>query len=207
EEVARLLDVECGLVARFEAAEAVPVGWWRARQARMRLTFPLDSEGALARVARSGRSARVDDYDLLADDAVGRIAREAAYRSSVAAPIRAGGRLWGAVLAATTRSEPIDAAAEGRLSAFAELLGLAIANALASQQAERQASIHRAVLETAHDAFVAIDAAGVIRDWNPQAEAVFGWSRAEALGRSLAELVIPLETRAAHRRGLERFLA
>jgi len=207
EEAARLLGVECGLVARFEAAEAVPVGWWGSRQARMRVIFPLDGDGALARVARGGRSARIGDYELLADDAVGRIAREAAYRSSVAAPVRVAGRLWGAVLAATTRPEPIDAAAEGRLSAFAELLGLAIANALASQQAERQASIHRAVLETAHDAFVAIDAAGTIRDWNPQAEAVFGWTRAEALGRSLAELVIPLEMRAAHRRGLERFLA
>ncbi|MDX6645057.1 MAG: hypothetical protein QOK40_784 [Miltoncostaeaceae bacterium] len=207
EEVARLLDVECGLVARFEAAEAVPVGWWGTQGTTVGLAFSLEGGGSLAQVARSGRAARVDDDGLLAGDAVPRLAGAGSYRGAVAAPVRVAGRIWGAVLAATTRSQPIAPGAEERLSGFAELLGLAIANALASQQAERQASIHRAVLETAHDAFVAIDAGGTIRDWNPQAEAVFGWTRAEALGRSLADLVIPPAARAAHRHGLARFLA
>ena len=44
-------------------------------------------------------------------------------------------------------------------------------------------------------------------DWNSQAEASFGWARGEALGRELAETIIPERLRAAHRRGLERFLA
>ena len=63
------------------------------------------------------------------------------------------------------------------------------------------------ILETAHDAFVAIDAGGLITDWNPQAEAMFGWSRGEALGRDLAETIIPAGQREAHRHGLQRFLA
>ena len=65
----------------------------------------------------------------------------------------------------------------------------------------------RQILETANDAFVAIDAAGLIIDWNPAAEAAFGWTRDEALGRELAETIIPERDREAHRRGLERFLA
>ena len=49
----------------------------------------------------------------------------------------------------------------------------------------------RQILTTAHDAFVAMDGEGVITDWNPQAEATFGWSREEALGRDLADTIIP----------------
>jgi PAS domain S-box-containing protein len=66
---------------------------------------------------------------------------------------------------------------------------------------------HRAVLERAHDAFVAMDQDGVISGWNAQAEAIFGWSRSEAMGRTVAETIIPSPHREAHGRGLERFLA
>ena len=65
----------------------------------------------------------------------------------------------------------------------------------------------RQIVETAHDAFVSIDARGVISAWNPQAEATFGWSREEALGRELAATIIPAVHREAHRHGIERFLA
>ncbi len=43
----------------------------------------------------------------------------------------------------------------------------------------------------AADAFVVLDPANKIIDWNPQAEALFGWTRAEALGRRLEELILP----------------
>jgi two-component system sensor histidine kinase/response regulator len=72
---------------------------------------------------------------------------------------------------------------------------------------ERSDHRTRQIVETAHDAFISIDARGTITGWNPQAEASFGWSRREALGRELAEMIIPERDRAAHRRGLERFLA
>ena len=52
-----------------------------------------------------------------------------------------------------------------------------------------------------------MDAEGVVTDWNPQAERTFGYSRAEAIGRVLAELIIPERLRAAHEEGLRRFLA
>ncbi|MEA2234391.1 MAG: hypothetical protein QOD83_4207 [Solirubrobacteraceae bacterium] len=78
-----------------------------------------------------------------------------------------------------------------------------------SAEAALAASEHqtRQILQTAHEAFVAIDARGVITDWNSEAEATFGWSREEALGRELAETIIPEDLRDAHRRGLRRFVA
>jgi PAS domain S-box-containing protein len=64
-----------------------------------------------------------------------------------------------------------------------------------------------AIVDAALDGVVTIDAAGTIREWNPQAESVFGWTRQEVLGRSLAETIIPEQYRAAHLAGLARFLA
>ena len=42
----------------------------------------------------------------------------------------------------------------------------------------------RSIIESAHDAFVAVDAAHLIVDWNPAAERLFGWTAAEAIGRA-----------------------
>ncbi len=66
---------------------------------------------------------------------------------------------------------------------------------------------NRLIVETAKDAFITIDTASRIRDWNPSAEATFGWTRAEAIGRMLQETIIPPKFRDAHSHGLERFLA
>jgi PAS domain S-box-containing protein len=63
------------------------------------------------------------------------------------------------------------------------------------------------IIETAGEAFVSIDVDGRIVEWNPQAEATFGWSRDEALGRALVETIIPPRHRAPHLQGMERFLA
>ncbi len=65
----------------------------------------------------------------------------------------------------------------------------------------------RRILETAGDAFVAIDQAGRITEWNRQAELTFGWSLDAVLGRPLEDVLIPPDLRAAHRRGLDHFLA
>ena len=65
----------------------------------------------------------------------------------------------------------------------------------------------RQVIETAHAAFIAMDSSGVITDWNSKAEEVFGWSRKDIVGRSLADTLIPPSLRPAHAAGLHRFLA
>jgi PAS domain S-box-containing protein len=64
-----------------------------------------------------------------------------------------------------------------------------------------------AVVETALDAVIGMDDQGRIVGWNSQAEAVFGWSAAEALGRPLATTIVPGAYRDAHQRGVARFLA
>lgn len=64
----------------------------------------------------------------------------------------------------------------------------------------------RRILDTAHEAFISMDGDGVIREWNSAAEETFGWPRAKAVGRPLAEVIIPPRFREAHQRGLEHFV-
>ncbi|HWX25716.1 MAG TPA: PAS domain S-box protein, partial [Vicinamibacteria bacterium] len=63
------------------------------------------------------------------------------------------------------------------------------------------------LIGAALDAVIGIDSQGRISSWSPQAESLFGWSRGEAIGQRLADLVIPARYREAHVRGLARFLA
>ncbi|HEX2055445.1 MAG TPA: PAS domain-containing protein, partial [Nitrospiraceae bacterium] len=54
---------------------------------------------------------------------------------------------------------------------------------------------NRVIVDTALDAVISMDAAGVITDWNAQAANMFGWAREEALGRRVSETVIPARDR------------
>ena len=51
-----------------------------------------------------------------------------------------------------------------------------------------------------------MDEDGCVTGWNGPAEAIFGWTRAEAVGRPMADLIIPPHLREAHWRGLRRYL-
>ena len=65
----------------------------------------------------------------------------------------------------------------------------------------------RAVIDSALDAVVTTDADSVITGWSAHAEAMFGWRADEALGRTLAETIIPPRYREPHRAGVQRYLA
>jgi len=64
----------------------------------------------------------------------------------------------------------------------------------------------RAIIDTALDAVVQMDAEGIIIGWSDQAEKIFGWTAEEAVGRMLQETIIPPQYRDAHIQGLKHFL-
>ena len=49
------------------------------------------------------------------------------------------------------------------------------------------------VLDTAPDAFITLDRDGVIMGWNAAAQRLFGWSAAEAIGKTMRALILPPE--------------
>ncbi len=96
----------------------------------------------------------------------------------------------------------------GLLLLASRAVGRQESRALAASEALRHGEERsRAIVDTALDAVILIDGVGLIVDWNPAAERIFGWRRDEVLGRSLADCIIPEELRAAHNRGLAHLKA
>ena len=63
-----------------------------------------------------------------------------------------------------------------------------------------------AVMEAALDAIVLMDHEGTITEFNPAAERTFGYSCAEAIGKPLAELLVPASLRDRHKEALRLYL-
>jgi PAS domain S-box-containing protein len=70
----------------------------------------------------------------------------------------------------------------------------------------RSERLNRLIVDTALDAFIAMDDECTIIDWNPQAELTFGWHREEALGQSVPDLLLPENDRVEFDADLQRFL-
>ena len=64
----------------------------------------------------------------------------------------------------------------------------------------------RLIVDSALDAVITMDHDGRVTLWNAQAEATFGWTREEAIGRSMVELIVPESMTRAHEAGLRRYL-
>ena len=65
----------------------------------------------------------------------------------------------------------------------------------------------RLIIETANDAFVAMDSSGLIIEWNRRAELMFGWPRGSVIGKTVADVILPPQHREAHQEGIKHFLA
>jgi len=71
---------------------------------------------------------------------------------------------------------------------------------------ERDNALRNAVIDAALDCIIMMDQDGLVVEFNPAAEHVFGYTREEAIGATLADLVIPEKLRDAHHTGLVRYL-
>src|SRR5215472_11980311 len=67
-------------------------------------------------------------------------------------------------------------------------------------------ALSRTFLDSALDCIITMDATGRVQEFNPAAERVFGFTRSEAVGKELAELIIPPRLRERHRQGLAHYL-
>src|SRR5947199_5064731 len=131
-EAAQTLGASAASLARFDDGGTVTfVGGWSENG---RLAYPVGSRvpveetGVLAEIRKSGRAERIDDYEGRAPQIVERLT-SFGYGSSSAAPIRVGGQVWGALVAAAPEHEPLPPGSERRLADFAELVAQALANA------------------------------------------------------------------------------
>jgi PAS domain S-box-containing protein len=93
------------------------------------------------------------------------------------------------------------------------ILGLVFLSSLADRRYSAQAlelassdARYRQIVETAIDAFIEIDGDGIVTDWNGEAERMFGWSRAEAVGRNICDFAVPKRHYLEHRKIIQELV-
>ena len=137
EEVGVVLGIEGTNLTRFEGdgTQNVLAGWSVHGTPIFPVGpgVPLVGDAAVPKVSRNGRPERVDDYAEV-DGELAEMIRAAGIASAVAAPIKLGGRLWGAIVATTGRPHSFPPDTEERIASFAELVADALANADAREQ-------------------------------------------------------------------------
>ena len=163
-------------------------------------------EGLPGRVLERGRPAWItdapEDANFPRADAARRSGLHAAFGFPLRSP-RGVRRRDGVLLARAPRA--------GRaLLATMDVLGSQVGQFVARRQAEEDVraseSRLRAMLEAALDAVVTMDHRGRVLGWNHAAAAIFGYHPSEAIGRDMAELIVPPSLRASTPAGLARFL-
>jgi len=71
---------------------------------------------------------------------------------------------------------------------------------------EEMSALRTAVLDTSQSGIISCDAAGMVTDFNPAAESLFGFSRSEAMGQPVKTLIIPAGMVPKHEAGFSRYL-
>jgi len=162
--------------------------------------------GLPGRVWRTGRPAWI--RDVRADANFPRV--EAAQRAGLAAafcfPLMSADGVEGCV--EFFADEPLDPSE--RVLATTASLGRRVGDALRRHRQDeavrRSEARLRAVLEAALDCVVIADSAGIELEFNPAACATFGFSRDQAIGRNMTDLIVPPALRERHRAGMARYL-
>jgi PAS domain S-box-containing protein len=196
-----------------EAACLRPVGAWASRDALLDPFF----EVTWRRTFRRGeglpglaweRARAVWCRDVGRDRRYPRRAEaaKAGLAGAVFQPLTAGGRVVGVLELYAQAPLERDRAFLARLQALAGILGQFVERAMAEAAVRDRERRFRAVVAASLEAIVFMDERGVVTGWNPQAEATFGWSAAEAVGQAFDTLAVPEELRTPHRAGLERYL-
>ena len=134
QETARALGVPSASIVRYETPNRVVVmGGWSDTED---LLFPIgstielgDEGSALVEVYRTGEARRVIYPQAEGASQLSINLRSHGYHSSVAAPVKLAGGLWGALVASSNDERPLPPGSEQRLLDFADLVAQALANA------------------------------------------------------------------------------
>ena len=130
QETCQLLDATGVTLSHYtpDGFNEMVAGWSRNEtQLPIGARLPLEPETVGGEIVRTRAPARVDSWDGLTSE-MAKLVRERGVRSSLGAPIVVEGKLWGALVAATDREEPLPAGTEFRLARFTDLIATAISN-------------------------------------------------------------------------------
>jgi signal transduction histidine kinase len=135
-ELGAVLGVRSTDMVRFDDGAATLVAAWSPSGGpafEVGERIPVDGDTVTAKIHRSGRPQRVDDYVGVGGEVAERLLALGA-RSVVGAPVTVAGRLWGAIMATSSEPDFFPPRTEQRIADFAELVTAALANADAREQ-------------------------------------------------------------------------
>jgi signal transduction histidine kinase len=137
EELGGVFGVESTDMIRFDADDAATVvGTWSSTgmpSFPVGERIPVDGRTVTAKLHKSGRPERVDDYEGIEGELAERL-RSFGVRSVVGAPITVAGRLWGGIMVVSDRPHAFPPDTEERIANFAELVTAALANVEAREE-------------------------------------------------------------------------
>ncbi len=134
-------------------------------------------------------------------------ANEAGLRSAVVVPVWGRRNLLGVIELFSIERRELEPELLEALRAIGGQIGQYVDNSRAEDAVRASEATRAAMLESALDCIVAMDHRGYVVEFNPAAERTFGYRRAEVVGRSMAESIVPPALREAHRKGLAHYLA
>jgi PAS domain S-box-containing protein len=159
------------------------------------------------RVWRSGEPAWVDDVRDRRDLPRAGAAARAGLRTAFGVPIRGASAVLGAMEFFTTEPHAPDDDLLATMTSLGSQIGQFVERCRAQEAVRASDARKSAILNAAFDCIITMDADGRIVEVNEATEATFGYTAEQMVGEDLAELMIPPETREAHRHGLERYVS
>jgi PAS domain S-box-containing protein len=149
-EVCEVLGVDATQLGRYDGDSTVAAvaHWGRYPGVPIGTRFSLEGDSVSARVLRTGKPARIDDYADLAG-VIPDTLRRLGIRSAIGVPISVEGRTWGVMTVTSKRDPPFPAETESRLQDFTELVATAISNATAYDKVRVLADEHAALRRVA----------------------------------------------------------
>lgn len=169
-------------------------------------TFELRA-GLPGRVWAAGQPAWVTDVATDSGFVRKAAAVAAGLHGAVCFPVASNGHILGVMEFFSPEVRPPDEPLLGMIQGVGRQVGQFLARRQAEEALLHSEARNAAVLEAALDCVVSMDHLGRVVEWNPAAERTFDYSRGEAVGREMAELIIPPPLRERHRQGLAKYLA
>jgi PAS domain S-box-containing protein len=161
-------------------------------------------QGLPGRVLANGEPAWIVDFSTHDDFPRARRAALAGVHSAVCFPIRSARRIIGAVEFFTSDRREPDAELLETMAMLGSQIGQLVERRRAEALAVEAALNQRATVAAALDCIITIDDKGRVLAFNPAAEHTFGYTADEAIGREMAELIVPPSLRERHRDGFAR---
>jgi PAS domain S-box-containing protein len=106
----------------------------------------------------------------------------------------------------TGEPRELDSELLATMATLGDQIGQAIERRRDAEHLRAARTRHQAMLDVALDCVITIDDRGRVVEFNPAAERTFGYTAAEAVGRDMANLIVPPELRERHRQGFARYL-